>query len=201
MNTLRIYRFLFIISAIVMTAVRITYQKKNLSERQQESIKGNPLALIPGAIAALTTIIFGIEYIFAPGTFKFAYVLKYPDWIRWVGLVMLFLGNALLWSAHYHLGRSFSSFIAFKEQQEFIETGPYRYIRHPIYTAYVFSYLGGGLLASNLILTFVPPICFVVMVALRIHEEETMLITEFGESYVSYMKRTDRFFPSFRKKC
>jgi protein-S-isoprenylcysteine O-methyltransferase Ste14 len=178
-----------------MTAVRIYYQKKNLPERKQKSIKGNPLSLIPGAIAALTTVTFGLEHIIAPGTFKFAYVVDYPDWLRWVGAVMLFIGISLLWSAHHHIGRSFSSFIAFKENQTFVDTGPYSLIRHPIYTTYMLNYIGGGLLAANIVLTVIPIIGFSLMIAFRIDEEEAMLVEQYGERYMSYMERTGRFLP------
>ena len=47
-----IFRILFILTAIAMTLIRVYYQKKGMPERKSESIKGNPLALIPGAVAA-----------------------------------------------------------------------------------------------------------------------------------------------------
>jgi protein-S-isoprenylcysteine O-methyltransferase Ste14 len=190
-----IFRILFIIAAIAMFAVRIYYQNKVLPERKHETIKSNPLELVPGVIAALTTIVFGLEYILAPGFFQFTYIFRYPDWLRWLGFAMLTLGILLLWFAHYHLGRSFSSFVAMKQGQAFVNTGPYRYIRHPIYTAYFLNYLGGGLLASNIVLTLVPEICFCIMVILRIGKEEDMLLAEFGEQYQAYMSKTGRFLP------
>ena len=171
MNIEEIFRILFIISAVAMTAIRVYYQKKNLTHRKQESMKGNPLALIPGAIAALTTIIFGLEYIIAPGTFRFAYPVPFANWLRWLGFAALAVGILLLWSSHHHLGRSFSSFVAFKENQTFVDTGPYRYIRHPIYTAYIMNYIGGGLLAANIVLTVIPIVGFSLMIAFRIGEE------------------------------
>ena len=131
----------------------------------------------------------------SPGFCKFAYLISYPNWLRWAGFVSLFGGILLLWAAHHHLGRNFSSFVAIKEHQTFVNTGPYRYVKHPIYTAYVANYLGGGLLSGNIILTVVPVLCFTFMIALRIGEEETMLVEAFGEQYREYMTRTGRFLP------
>ena len=195
MNTELIFRTLFTLMTIGMTTIRVYYQKKVLPERKRESIKGNPLALIPGAIAALTTIVFGLEYIIKPGSFRFAYLVTYPNWLRWLGFTMLAVGILLLWSAHHHLGRSFSSFVAFKENQTFVDTGPFRYIRHPIYTAYILNYIGGGLLAANIVLSVVPVVCFCVMIAFRVREEEAMLMEEYGERYKTYMTKTRRFLP------
>jgi protein-S-isoprenylcysteine O-methyltransferase Ste14 len=196
-NTDLMFRILFVMATVAMMLIRVYYQKKVLPKRKQESIKGNPLALIPGAIAALTAIVFGLEYIIAPGTFRFAYIVDFPQWLRWIGFFMLGSGILLLRAAHHHLGLSFSSFVALKEEQALVETGPYRTIRHPIYTAYFINYLGGGLLAGNIILTAVPTACFVLMVAFRIHEEEAMLMEAYGERYKAYMGRTGRFLPFF----
>jgi protein-S-isoprenylcysteine O-methyltransferase Ste14 len=57
------------------------------------------------------------------------------------------------------------------------------------------NYTGGGLLASNLILTLVPVVFFGLMIALRIEEEESMLVAEYGERYQAYMANTGRFLP------
>lgn len=193
-----VYRLLFIITGIDMMAIRLHYQKKVLPQREQTSIEGKPAHLIPGVIAALTTIVFSLEYIIAPRTFGFAYPVNYPDWLRIAGTFMLASGLLLLWSAHHHLDRSFSSFVASSEGQPMVTSGPYHYVRHPIYTAYFLNYLGGGLLASNVILTFIPVLCFIWMVALRIGEEEQLLVDLFGDDYVTYMERTPRFLPSLR---
>lgn len=115
-----------------MLVIRVCYQNKVLPEREYTAIKGIPLKLISGALAAVISITFSLEYIFAPGTFRFAYSVKYPDWLRWLGLLLLLMGITLLGLAHRNLDRSFSSFVAMKEEQAFVAAGPYRYIRHPI---------------------------------------------------------------------
>ncbi len=198
MNNEIVFRVLLALFGIFMMMIRIYYQKKVLPESKNTTIKGNPINLIPGAIAALTSIIFSLEYIIAPGTFRFAYLFAYPYWLRFLGMTLLVVGIILLGSSHHHLDRSFSSFVAMKEEQSFIDSGPYRYIRHPIYTAYFMNYIGGGLLASNVVLTIIPIIFFALMIALRIGEEETMLVEEFGDEYRAYMKKTGRFLPFFR---
>jgi len=194
-----VYRLLFIVTGIAMMAIRLHYQKKVLPQREETSIEGKPAHLIPGVIAALTTIIFSLEYIIAPRTFSFAYPFNFPDWLRIAGTIMLACGLLLLWSAHHHLDRSFSSFVASSEGQPMVTSGPYQYVRHPIYTAYFLNYLGGGLLASNTVLAIIPTLCFLWMVALRIGEEEQLLVNLFGDDYVDYMERTPRFLPFVNK--
>jgi protein-S-isoprenylcysteine O-methyltransferase Ste14 len=178
-----------------MLSIRIYFQSKVLREQRKIDYQEGPLSLAAGSVAALVTIVFGAEYIFSPGTFAFAYLIPFPIWLRWIGAVMLATGIILLASAHAHLGRSFHSLIVTKQDQAFVDSGPYRWIRHPIYTAYLLNYVGGGLLAGNWMLTFVPVLMFSLLVAMRMGREEQVLIGQFGEPYIDYMQRTGRLFP------
>jgi len=193
-----VFRLLFVLAFIAMMAIRVYYQSDVLRERGRRQIEEGAPRLIAGSIAALVTIVFGAEYIVSPGFFRFAYVLAYPNWVRWLGALILAGGIMLLWASHHHLGRSFHSLIVAKEDQVLVETGPYRLIRHPIYSAYMMNYVGGGLLAGNLVLTVVPVTLYAVLVCLRMGKEEQVLIDKFEKRYVEYMQRTGRLIPRFR---
>ncbi len=180
---------------IALFTIRIHYQREVLHEKKAINIQENKLSLAFGAVAALTSMTFGAEYIFFRGAFRFPYLLPYPDWLRWLGAGLLAGGIWLLAAAHHHLGKSFHSFVVSKEGQQLVTSGPYRWVRHPIYSAYLLSYLGGGLLASNLVLTFVPLIFFSLMIIERIPREEELMRREFGEDYHQLEKHTGRLLP------
>lgn len=112
MDSETLFRLLFLTSTIFMFAIRTYYQRKIRSERLRTEERGSRLRLIPGATAAIVVIVFCIEFIFAPGEFEFAYLIEYPTWLRWLGIVMLVIGISLLWVAHHHLGKSFHSFFS-----------------------------------------------------------------------------------------
>ena len=76
-----------------------------------------------------------------------------------------------------------------------VTSGPYRWIRHPIYTAYLMNYVAGGLIASNIVLTFVPVIFFGLMIIDRIPREEKVMREEFGQEYLDLESRTGRLLP------
>jgi len=194
-----IFRILMILAFIAMFAIRIYFQSKVLHEKREIKIQENKLSLVSGSIAAITTLLFGAEYIFFPGTFRFTYLLDYPDWLRWLGVIALAAGIVLLGAAHYHLGKSFHSLVVSKDEHQLVTSGPYRWIRHPIYTAYLMNYLGGGLLASNLVLTFVPIIFFGLMIINRIPREEVLMRKEFGQEYLDLEKRTGMLLPLLNK--
>ncbi len=106
----------------------------------------------------------------------------------------------MLWAAHHHLDISFNSLVGTREDQKLVKTGPYRLIRHPIYTAYFMNYLGGGLLASHWVLTFIPVIFFGILVFNRMGKEEQMLREEFGAEYQEYASQTGMLLPKIGKK-
>ena len=68
-----VFRILMIVAFIAMFGIRIYFQSKVLREEREVKISENKLSLAAGSIAALTTLIFGAEYIFFPGTFRFTY--------------------------------------------------------------------------------------------------------------------------------
>ena len=197
MDTDNLFRVIFIGSGLVMLAIRIYYQAKVRTETGRTPAKDSRLSLLMGGVAAVVTLAFGIQYIFFTGTCRWAYAIRYPDALRWVGVVLLGGGEALLALAHHHLGKNFHSLVRVREGHALVESGPYQWIRHPIYTAYVMNYIGGGLVSANLVLTFVPVLCFGAMIAQRVGDEERTMIETFGEEYESYMRRTGRFLPRF----
>jgi protein-S-isoprenylcysteine O-methyltransferase Ste14 len=199
MHTETIFRTLFILTFIAMLVIRVYYQSKVLRDKREIEIKEGRLSLIAGSVAALTAMVFGAEYIFSPGFFSFAYVLPYPDWIRWLGGIVLAGGIVLLGFSHHHLGRSFHSLVVTKEHQALVETGPYRWIRHPIYTAYFLNYVGGGLLSGNWVLTFIPVTMYAILVAIRMKKEEVVMEELFGQDYIEYKERTGRLIPLLKK--
>ena len=195
-----VFRILMFVSFIAMFAIRIYFQSKVLHERREIEVQENKLSLVAGSIAALSTLVFGAEYIFFQGAFEFTYLLEYPDWLRWLGVIILAVGITLLGLAHYYLGKSFNSLVVSKEDHQLVTSGPYRWVRHPIYTAYIMNYVAGGLLASNLVLTFVPVIFFGLMIINRIPREEAVMRKEFGQDYINFENSTGRLLPLLKKK-
>jgi protein-S-isoprenylcysteine O-methyltransferase Ste14 len=93
------------------------------------------------------------------------------------------------------LGRFFSRTVRVREDQTVVETGPYRYVRHPSYTGTLIFFVGFGLALQSwgAVLVLLP--IFAVAYGYRIHVEEKLLIAELGEPYVSYTRRTKRLIP------
>jgi protein-S-isoprenylcysteine O-methyltransferase len=122
-------------------------------------------------------------------------VLPWRNQAAEFGLSVFVVGTLLRWCAIIHLGRFFTTNVAIARDHRVIDTGPYRFVRHPSYTGVLAAVLGFGLSIGNwasLLIIFVP--IFSIMLW-RIHIEEEALTEALGDQYRAYMQRTKRLIP------
>jgi protein-S-isoprenylcysteine O-methyltransferase Ste14 len=118
-----------------------------------------------------------------------------PVWAYYVGLGVMLAGIVFRQWAIAVLGRYFSGVIGVQIGQKVVESGPYRWIRHPSYTGALFFFAGMALAFQSWAAVLISVAIFGVVYGHRMFVEEKVLIKEFGDSYVAYMKRTKRIIP------
>lgn len=120
-------------------------------------------------------------------------VARWPVFV--VGVVTMAVGVAIRWWAVAVLGRYFTTDVRVAADQTVIDTGPYRWVRHPSYSGSLLTLVGIGLALGNAlslaVLVLLPLIGYVV----RIRVEESALATELGESYTRYAASCSRLLP------
>ncbi len=112
-----------------------------------------------------------------------------------VGILLMLAGLALRWYAIRTLGASFTRDLAVRAGQRVVDTGLYRYIRHPSYSGTLLTCLGIGLAMTNGASLIAIMVCAVAGHLYRVHLEEGLLCEQLGEPYRAYMRRTRRFVP------
>jgi protein-S-isoprenylcysteine O-methyltransferase len=115
-------------------------------------------------------------------------------WPR-LGLLVFVLGIALRWSAIVHLGRFFTVNVAIAQKHELIDSGPYRWIRHPSYTGALLAFVGFALSLGSWLSLLCLVIPIMPVFSWRIYVEERALGEALGDSYRQYMARTRRLIP------
>jgi protein-S-isoprenylcysteine O-methyltransferase Ste14 len=109
-------------------------------------------------------------------------------WVRyWSGILVLALGLGFTVWARRVLGSNWSGRIAIKEDQQLVRAGPYRSIRHPIYTGGLIAILGTAV-ASGRISGFLGLALASAALGLKMRIEERWLIREFGDRYAEYRR-------------
>jgi protein-S-isoprenylcysteine O-methyltransferase len=142
-------------------------------------------------VVILASVFFGIQtaYWFSSAA------IPHRAALRVIGFLVFVLGLVLRWFSIGYLGRFFTVDVAIHSGHRVIESGPYRFIRHPSYTGALLAFLGLGLSMGNwwslTIFTLPTFLAFLV----RIEVEERALANAMGEQYRSYQKRTKRLIP------
>ena len=117
-----------------------------------------------------------------------------PEWARWLGVgigLLCVLGIYWLFNS---IGSGITPTSATRKQHTLVTRGPYRWVRHPLYTVGASLFISFGMLADNWFIAGLGILTFILM-AIRTPKEEANLIEKFGDEYREYMKRTGRFFP------
>ncbi len=127
---------------------------------------------------------------FLPG-----FAVPYPRLALYVGSGFLLAGGLLRRSCFRALGRYFTAIVTVLPEQPVIDTGPYRWIRHPGYTAAFVIYFGLGLALGSWLSLAVLFLTACLVYNRRVQAEEKALLNTLGEPYRAYMRRTKRFIP------
>ena len=113
--------------------------------------------------------------------------------LGWTGVALCVLGFGLAISARWHLGRNWGMPMSRKEQPELVTSGPYAFIRHPIYTGLILAMLGSAIGVNvSWSLMLLPVGGYFIYSARR---EESLMLRQFPEQYAAYMARTGMLAP------
>lgn len=129
------------------------------------------------------------------------------DWLRdrfvpvgplgeWLGVVLTAGGIAVAFWARWHLGTNWSGVVTLKQDHELIRTGPYRTIRHPIYTGILLALLGTAITFGEVRALLAVAIAWSSFY-IKARREELFLSQEFGPSFAEHKRSTGMFLPRF----
>ncbi|MCC6948060.1 MAG: isoprenylcysteine carboxylmethyltransferase family protein [Bradyrhizobiaceae bacterium] len=115
--------------------------------------------------------------------------------LAWAGLVPALGSLWLFWRTHKELGRNWSVSLEVRDKHELITSGVYRYVRHPMYSAFFLWAIAQFLLLPNWVAGISGIIGFGTLYAFRVGREEELMLEAFGDQYRAYMARTARIVP------
>jgi protein-S-isoprenylcysteine O-methyltransferase Ste14 len=174
------------ITVFVLSGVAL-FSSGNLSPGVRED-RGNRWVIMAFALIGLL-----LAYLPAYTDRKGTWTLD-GDAIRWLGVVLFAAGGALrIWPV-FVLGRRFSGLVAIQPEHTLVTSGVYGVIRHPSYLGLLVSSLGWALAFRSGVGVLLTVLLIPLLIA-RIHAEETLLRTHFGDEYEAYCRRTSRLIP------
>ena len=138
---------------------------------------------------------FVLALLYALSPFLDSAHIALPAAVRWMGLPFAVTGIVLLAATHRALGHNWSGKLELAAGHQLIVVGPYRRLRHPMYTALFCMAFAYSLLSANWIVAAANILAVTAMYLARVADEEQMMIDQFGDEYRAYMRRTGRLVP------
>lgn len=117
-----------------------------------------------------------------------------PTFLIVTGFLFVVFGVIFAIWARIYLGQHWSGAIQLKEGQHIVQSGPYRYVRHPIYTGIVSSFIGLFLMHPQR-LGLITLLLVIVSYHRKMNLEEAFLVHHFGQEYEQYKQKTSRIIP------
>ena len=199
------FRLIFLIVLLLVFLIRIYFgvrQRKTgqsswkVSEEAVEREGRWSLLLRP--VSFLFMLALAVIYFVEPSNLGWLY-FPLPWHVRTLGALLCTCGLPLLAWTHQTLGRQWSTTLQLKEEHKLITSGPYQFIRHPMYTSLSIIFAGLGILSS-----FWPFWIFVTMTIVFftriVRQEEEMMIERFRDEYIAFIEKTGRYFPRIGRK-
>ncbi len=143
----------------------------------------------------LPVLIAAILYVLSPNWMRWSQWEGLSPILRWLGIFICGFGLYLYWWTHSHLGKNFTNTIYIRSKARLVTSGPYRWIRHPMYVSAVLMCVGSALIAANWFIGGLGLVLLIIIMIFRTPIEEKRLLDHYGEAYRQYMEHTDRFFP------
>lgn len=149
-------------------------------------------------LAYTVPLFFAFWFLFRPEAHDYAllgtrFVPRGIAW-EWVGVALTAAGISIAIWARRHLGANWSGIVTLKEGHELIRTGPYRAIRHPIYTGILIG-LCGTMITIGEVRGLVGLAVAWFSFYIKARREESFLSQEFGPAFIEHQRNTGMFLP------
>jgi protein-S-isoprenylcysteine O-methyltransferase Ste14 len=191
-----VYRGLTLALLSLIFGISATFRRR--ADREGGALQGeNGLRLVVVLrLLSLLILLPLLGYLINPTWVSWAR-LDLPTWARWLGAAGALVAAPLAVWVLSSIGTNISPSHATRAGHQLVTHGPYRWVRHPLYSTGLLFCVSISLLTALWVLGVGMLIPLAVLLW-RTPQEEARLVATFGDEYRAYMQRTGRFFPQLR---
>ena len=190
--------FFRIITLIVLvTAFSISAYYRRAARETGETIdrrEEGSLVLILRLIFGLFLLALLLLNIFFPQALTWS-KFELPLSIRLIGAAISIISVLLILWVFRSIGRNISETVLTKQDHELVTSGPYRWVRHPLYSSALLLIFTIGLMLGDWVLLLFSLVGTVVFRFMVIPAEEEKLVALFGEEYEKYKNQSGALIP------
>lgn len=197
MNDELLFRLIFISVFVLCLLISASYRRLarktgEVIPRQQEGFIVLTLRIVLTLPLLLTILLYACN----PRWMDWSAV-SLPDGVRWLGAVCGIACIPLLRWVFISIGANISETVLTKGNHVLVTHGPYRRVRHPLYSLGLLEILSLSLLSANWFMLLMWLIAVLLFRFIVIPKEEANLVTVFAGEYQSYRERTGALVPHF----
>jgi len=185
---------------VLVASLAISAWRRRQARRAAGTIsrRAESRALILGRIFVALPLFGSVfMYVVTPPSMAWA-SLDLPPWVRWTGVALGILVVPSVYWVLTNLGANVSETVLTKREHRLVTVGPYRWVRHPLYTVGIALFLSMGLMAANWFIILWAIIALLAVRVVVIPHEEANLEATFGDAYRRYRSVTPALFPTIR---
>lgn len=112
----------------------------------------------------------------------------------WTGIAITALGLIICIWARHTLGGNWGSAVSLKQGHELIQSGPYRYVRNPIYTGLILMFVGTGIVVNRRS-AVLAVVLAIAAYWIKLKQEEAVMQRQFPQAYAAYRQRVKALIP------
>ena len=191
-NVFRILAALILFTGIGISSYFRRKADRDTGEKISRKVDGTPM-MTAIKLGGLVLWFSPLIYLINPAWMAWSKI-GLPEWVRWLGIVIGILCVFGVYWLFRSIGSGITPTSATRKQHTLSTSGPYRWVRHPLYTIGSSLFISFGMMADTWFIAALGILTFILM-AVRTPKEEANLIEKFGDEYREYMKHTGRFLP------
>lgn len=177
-----------------MAALIYSYKKTNDKKILYDPARETRLLFIVRVIWVYAIIAAIVLYILFPDSLNWG-ELHLNNTLRIIGIITGIASDLLVVWILVSLGKNISAALKIRDNHRLVTEGPYRYVRHPLYSAGIPLFFSIALMSSNWFLGLIGIGFQLFVMLVRTPKEEKMLLEHFGDEYRRYMEKTGAHFP------
>jgi protein-S-isoprenylcysteine O-methyltransferase Ste14 len=189
-----VYRFLFPGMWVAWIIYWLWVSGRTKPNERREPIASRLLHVIPLLFAAWLLFRDHVPVAFLNGR-----LFPWTPLEFWMAALVTALGLLFTVWARVHLGSNWSGVVTIKQGHEFIDSGPYALVRHPIYTGLLVAFIGSGVAVGEWRGVLAVLIAWAALWR-KLWLEERWLTERFGEQYIAYRNRVPALIPFWKRK-
>lgn len=188
-----IFRRVFVLLCLVFMPLGLYHRIRAHTGETIDRWQEGTLIFFGLRLTALVLLLSTLAWLISPVSLAWA-ALPLSNGMRWMGVLIAFAAGVLWVLAVHALGPNLTDTVVIRQRHMLVTSGPYRWVRHPFYTACFIALAGVGLLMANWCPLVLGVIGALFLIA-RTRIEEGKLEERFGEEYRRYKAATGKFLP------